>query len=101
VNLKKIQELAQRTKLQNLNVSGCSELEELQSMKLLVSLELLGAYGCVKSIWGLAQLIKLRVLNVIGCSALEELPSLEKLVSVELLSSEGCVELKSIRGYCS
>jgi hypothetical protein len=50
------------TKLRSLDVSGCSELEELPSMETLVSLEELRADGCVKlkSIRGLAQATKLR-----------------------------------------
>jgi hypothetical protein len=40
--------LAQLTKLRLLDVSGCSELEELPSMESLTSLQELWAGGCVK-----------------------------------------------------
>jgi hypothetical protein len=91
MTLNNIQLSAQVTRLREIFVDGCSELEELPGLEHLRSLEKLSAYYCVKlksiryycvklkSIRFSAQLTELRELNVKRCSELEELPGLEHL----------------------
>lgn len=94
--LKRIEELCGLAKLQMLDISMCSEVEELPSIETLVSLEQLRACLCVKlkSIQGLAQLKMLRLLDVRWCSELEELPGVEYCVSLEILNVDGCPRLQ-------
>jgi len=67
--------------LKMLNISECSELEELRSFEHLRLLEKLRTWRCVnlKSIPTLVQWTKLRTLDIIVCSQLEELPSVDGL----------------------
>jgi len=80
VKLKSIRGLEQCTKLRELNVDGCSELEELPRMETLVSMEEFYADDYVKleSIRGLWQLTRLRVLNVRRCLQLEYVEYVEQ-----------------------
>lgn len=79
VKLKSIQGLAQCTKLR---LSECSQLEELESMETLASLEWLWLNRCVKliNIWGVAQCKEVQKLIVNGCFELEEMPNIEKFI---------------------
>eukprot|EP00253_Pinus_taeda_P018405 PITA_18405 len=97
--LRSITGLERAKKLRLLDVSLCSQLEELPSMKTLVSLEQLWANGCkkLKGIRASAQVTKLRILDVRECSELEELPSLETWVALEDLRANGCKKPKGIR----
>jgi len=52
VKLKRIQGLAQLTKLRVLSVDWCDEIEELEDVEHLKSLEKLDARGCPKLLWG-------------------------------------------------
>nr|ADE76366.1 unknown [Picea sitchensis] len=97
VKLKCIRGLEQATKLQRLDVGGCSELDELPSMETLVSLECLWAEGCVKlkCIRGLEQCRQLRTLSVTGCSELEEVEGVEHCTWLEKLADyDGCHKLQ-------
>lgn len=95
-NLKKIEGLRSLTKLQMLDISQCTELEELPSIETLVSLGALDACGCVKlkSIRGFAQLEKLQVLDISKCSELEELQGVEHLGSLEMFNATKCPKLQ-------
>ena len=71
----------QLTKLRELRVAGCSELEELPGVEQVRSLEELDIQKCVKLniIRGLVQWTKLRTLSVGGASGfqLEDLPGVD------------------------
>jgi hypothetical protein len=71
------------TRIRELNVSGCSELEELPGLEYLWSLENLWVHGCakLKSIRFSAQVTQLPNLYVYGFWELEKLPGLEYLRS--------------------
>lgn len=79
--LNKIQGLSNLTKLQELNINNCKEVEELPSLERLIFLEKFVALGCSKlrRIQGLELLIKLRLLDVEGCDVLEEMAGIEEL----------------------
>lgn len=95
-NLRKIEGLGSLTKLEMLDISQCTELEELPSVETLLSLLVLDACGCVKlkSMRGFAQLKKLRVLDVSECSELEELQGVEHLGSLEMFKATKCPKLQ-------
>lgn len=95
-NLRTIEGFGSLTKLQMLDISQCTELEELPSIETLVSLGSLDACGCVKLkiIRGFAQLEKLRVLDVSECSELEELQGVKHLGSLEMLKTTDCPKLQ-------
>jgi hypothetical protein len=78
---------------------GCSKLEELPSMEILVSLEDLRANECRKQKGIRGQETKLKFIDVYGCSELEKLPSMEILVSLEELWANRCWKLKGIWGW--
>jgi Leucine-rich repeat (LRR) protein len=86
------------TKLQMLDITGCTEVEDLPCFETSVALEELRASYCVKlkSIQGLAQLTKLRTLDVSECSELEALPGVEHLRSLEYLGAKGCPQLQCL-----
>lgn len=94
--LRAIQGFCNLTKLQELNIQSCKELEELQSLEMLVSLLKLEANQCrkLKGIQGLEKLTKLQMLNVSTCPALKELSGVENLVSLEKLSAFQCPSLE-------
>eukprot|EP00253_Pinus_taeda_P034021 PITA_34021 len=98
--LKSIPGLGYYTKLRWLDVTQCTELEELPSMGALTSLEEFSAFGCVKlkRITGLGQCTKLRGLHVGQCSELEELPNMETLASMDRYYAYECGKLKRITG---
>lgn len=91
-----IQGLAQLTKVQLLNVSGCSELEELPNMETLASLEELTADGWVKlkSIGELLQLTKLQKPSFGSFSESEE-ERAEHCLSLDMLHVCRCPKLHS------
>jgi Leucine-rich repeat (LRR) protein len=95
-NLRKIEGLGTLAELQILDISQCTELEELPSIETLLSLGELYACGCVKlkSIRGFAQLEKLGVLDVSECSELEELQGVEHLSSLVMLKATQCPKLQ-------
>lgn len=95
-NLRKIEGLGSLTKLEMLDISQCTELEELPSVETLLSLLVLDACGCVKlkSMRGFAQLKKLRVLDVSESSELEELQGVEHLGSLEMFKATKCPKLQ-------
>lgn len=94
-NLEKIDGLCDLDKLQMLNISGWTKVEELSDIETLVSLEELRASGCEKlqRIRGLAQLTKLKLLDVSGCNVLEELEGVEHLRMLEKLDASRCPQL--------
>eukprot|EP00253_Pinus_taeda_P020269 PITA_20269 len=94
-NLRRIDQIYGLARLQTLDISGCTELEELPSIEKLVSLSILDANRCVKlkGIRGLGQLTKFQNLVVKGCSELQELEGIQHCVSLWKLDVKECPKL--------
>lgn len=75
-------------KLRELDIHGCKQLQELSSLEMLKSLEVIKATWCgiLKIILGLAQLTKLRSLKVDYCKEIQELQGVEHLMSLQELN---------------
>ena len=95
-----IEALGGLAKLQILKIEQCNELQELPSVKTLVSLCRLRAVNCVKfkSIRDLGHLTKLESLDVSGCLELEELEGLENCKSLRYLNTRRCPKLQLSEG---
>jgi Leucine-rich repeat (LRR) protein len=88
------------TNLQELEIKGCGELEELPCLERFTSLKNFRAFSCynLKRIRGLGQLTQLQYVDVIYCDALEELANLEDLMRLKRLKVYGCPKLQLGRG---
>jgi Leucine-rich repeat (LRR) protein len=81
-------------KLEHLNLSYCSELEEVGALPTtLISLDLHES-PALQKITGLSGLENLRLLNIKGCKEVEELPGFETLKSLPEMRASGCPKLK-------
>lgn len=98
--LREIEGLPDLARLEQLDISGCEEVEELPSLQALKSLKSLKASKCykLKRINGLASLSKLRRLYVPGCHEIRELPGVEHCSSLKALDARDCPKLQWTHG---
>jgi Leucine-rich repeat (LRR) protein len=98
--LREIKGLPDLAGLEQLDISGCEEVEELPSLQTLKSLKSLKASKCykLKSIKGLADLSRLQRLYVRDCHEIQELSGVEHCRSLNALDASKCYKLKSIKG---
>lgn len=94
--LRKIGRLCGLSKLKDLNISECYQVEELSGLQTLIYLEELRTSQCLKlkSIEGLVKLTKLKVLKVAYCDELEELLGIERFTSLRKLNTKFCSKLQ-------
>ncbi|EOA14874.1 hypothetical protein CARUB_v10028200mg [Capsella rubella] len=81
-NLKEIPDLSMATRLETLNLNGCSSLVEL-------------------TLSSIQNLNNLKILEMLGCSSLETLPTNINLKSLYRLNLNGCSRLKSFPNISS
>jgi Leucine-rich repeat (LRR) protein len=94
--LREIEGLPYLAGLEQLDISGCEEVEELPSLQRLKSLKSLKASKCykLKSIEGLADLSRLQRLYVRDCHEIRELPCVENCRSLKALDARDCPKLQ-------
>ena len=85
--------------MQDLDLSGCTSLEELPDLSGLAALQTLDMSGCTSmaALPALSGLTSLQMLDLSSCSALAALPELESLPALQTLDlGGGCRKLKAL-----
>ena len=94
-----LQPLQALASIQHLNLSGCTAVSDLQPLQALASLQHLNLSGCtaVSDLQPLQTLASLQYLFLTGCAAVSDLQPLQTLASLQYLRLDGCTAVSDLQ----